>query len=78
MISQFSQVSGYQINQSKSIIVSFNIVEQEKLSLLKLSQAKWQKDNMQCLGIKICRTNERMVQESIDSIIHYIRDKCPT
>lgn len=51
------------------------MTEQQKLSILNLTNAKQQEDNVQYLGIKICITNERMIQKNIDPNIKYISDK---
>lgn len=76
VISQFSLISDYMVNENTSIIVSFNMAQQEKQNLLDLTHAKRQDDNIQYLDIKICRTYRRMIQENIDPVINYMKDKC--
>lgn len=76
LISHFGQISGYKINESKSIIVVVNVAEQEYQRLMDGTSAKSQEDNSQYLGIKPDRTNEKMIQENIETIINYLRERC--
>lgn len=69
-------VSGYKINQSKSVMSGYKVSQQMQQDLLSIFPAIWQKANVRYLRIRICTNNESMVQENVEPVIVYIEQKC--
>lgn len=51
MLWLFSEVSGYKVNDQKSIIMDFDIPEQVKERLVGISDVRWASEGVKYLGI---------------------------
>lgn len=76
MINQFGLIKSYKINAEKSTLWGFNVSKQLKQNILEILLARWCKDTVKYLRIKICSSSEWMVEENINPIVKYIRDHC--
>lgn len=76
LFESFGKISGYKVNDTKSIITGFNIVDTQKQEIISIMPAKYQLGNVRYLGIYICRTNELLMQHNIIPLIGYIKQKC--
>lgn len=58
-------VSGYTINQSKSIVMGFRIPQNEKQHIHNISSANWAKPGVRYLGIRFSKNRKDFVSNNI-------------
>lgn len=63
VIEEFSPLSGCKINPDKSVLCRFNLMGIMKQEIVEILPGKWQNEDINYLGIRICRTNETMVKK---------------
>lgn len=68
VIKQFGNISGYMINETKSILSGFIVSPSMKHEISKIT---WQDQNIRYLGIKICKNNDSMIQENTNPVVNY-------
>lgn len=52
--SQFSLVSGYKVNRDKSLLMGINVLKAMKCAIFDIIPAKWAKESVTYLGVKLC------------------------
>lgn len=76
ILTQFGLILGQKGNESKSVVLGFNIKSALRQELSEIFPAKWQRENIIYLGAKICRCNAQTVLENINPVVAYFEGKC--
>lgn len=76
LLNTFGLISGYKINQDKSILTGFNVTEKMRTEISKILPGKWQENNIKYLGVRIERTNKEMIEENVIILINHLKGKC--
>lgn len=76
LLRSFGSVSGYKINQEKSILTGLNIVGKVRKEVSKIWPGKRQENNIRYLGVRIGITNQEMIYVNIIPLIIYVKEKC--
>lgn len=63
ILKDVGRVSGYKISHGKSILLGFYVPEGVKNEVLKILPGKWQGEGIRYLGIRLSRSNIKMMEE---------------
>lgn len=71
-LNQFGNVSGYKINEEKSVFFGFNIAGELKQEILRIIPTRWQDDGIHYLEVQLFRSPVSILRCNVDPLIDYI------
>lgn len=75
VLENFGVLSGYKINQEKTVLMCLSRSEAVKKEILEIVPCRWCKESVQYLGILIGRSHDDTLERNIASWMMYIQGK---